>query len=222
MQRLTHSNAIAKAMLTVRGFSKYYSHHLILQIPELRLEPGIHWVKGENGSGKTTFFKALAGIHPCSGEVTFDDGLSLHGQPIEYRRYVNYSEAEPFYPGFLTANDLLHFIGKAKGAKPEQRILTEEFGINSFRLTPCETYSSGMLKKLSIVLAFLGSPRLIILDEPLITLDEDARRILYNTIGRFISDSKNIVLISSHQDISETTLSLKQTLIVRNKTIESI
>ena len=111
---------------------------------------------------------------------------------------------------------------KAKGSKPEQSILKEEFGINNFYLNPCETYSSGMLKKLSIVLAFLVSPRLIILDEPLITLDEDARKVLYKAIDRFIYGGKTIVLISSHQDISETALSLKQTLIVRNKTIESI
>jgi ABC-2 type transport system ATP-binding protein len=209
-------------MLTLKDFSKYYSRHLILQIPKLQLEPGIHWVKGENGSGKTTFFKALAGIHPCTGEIVFDDGLSLHDNPIEYRRYVNYSEAEPFYPGFLTANDLIHFVGKAKGAKAEQSNLSEEFGINHFKVNPCETYSSGMLKKVSIALAFLGSPRLIILDEPLITLDEEARKVLYKAIDRFISGGKTIVLISSHQDISETALSLKQTLVVRNKTIESI
>jgi len=210
-------------MLTLKEFSKSYSGHLILQVPELQLEPGIHWVKGENGSGKTTLFKSLAGIHPCSGKISFDDDLDLHRNPIEYRRRVNYSEAEPVYPGFLTARDLIHFVGKAKGSTPGQcQYLVEELGITSYYSNPCETFSSGMLKKLSIALAFLGSPRLIILDEPLITLDEGARKVLYKLIDRFTSANNTIVLVSSHQDISETSLHVKQTLVIRNKTIEAL
>lgn len=207
-------------MLRLTGFSKSYSTHLILQVPELKFEPGIHWIKGENGSGKTTLFKSLAGLHPCSGKVEFDGGPDLQGDPIEYRRLVNYSEAEPVYPGFLTGRDLIHFVGKAKGAGPEQKSLAEEFGMNSYYLNPCDTYSSGMLKKLSVVMAFLGSPRLIILDEPLITLDEGARKVLYKIIDQFIAGNDTIVLISSHQDISETSLPVKQTLIIRDKTIQ--
>lgn len=208
-------------MFTLKNFSKSYSGHLIIHIDELVLEPGVYWLKGENGSGKTTLFKSLAGLHPCSGEVRFADEITLHNSPVEYRRYVNYAEAEPLYPGFLTARDLFHFVGKAKRALPAQHQLIDRLGIKSYYENPCETYSSGMLKKLSLALAFLGAPRLIILDEPLITLDERARKTLFELIHEFTAGNKSIVLISSHQSIDESLLPVNQTFTINNKTLQS-
>lgn len=206
-------------MLTLKNFSKSYSGQLIVEAGDLCFGPGVHWLKGENGSGKTTFFKSVAGLHPCSGKISFDNGIDLHKNPIAYRRQVNYAEAEPAYPSFLTGRDLIHFIGKAKGDASVQKSLAERFGILSYVENSSGTYSSGMLKKLSIVLAFLGTPRLIILDEPLITLDEGARQTLYSTISDFTADGKTMVLMSSHQEISESTLDIKRKWIIRNKTL---
>jgi len=98
-------------MLTIRNFSKSFSDNLVISVPFLELKSGTYWIKGENGSGKTTFFKALAGLIPCEGSIEFNDGISLHHSSIQYRERVNYSEAEPLYPGFLIAKDLMRFIG---------------------------------------------------------------------------------------------------------------
>jgi ABC-2 type transport system ATP-binding protein len=75
-----------------------------------------------------------------------------------------------------------------------------------------------MLKKLSLGLAFLGAPRLIILDEPLITLDEYARTFLVELVRNFLSEQNTIVMISSHQHLDES-LSITATFTVKNKTL---
>jgi ABC-2 type transport system ATP-binding protein len=168
-------------------------------------------------------FKSLAGLLPHDGDVLFDDNISLKSHPVEFRKRLSYGEAEPLYPGFLTAKDLIHFIGKTKGASLlQQRQLTERFGINSFFENSCETYSSGMLKKLSIALAFLGAPRVIILDEPLITLDEQGCEILFQLINESIINDHVTFLLSSHQLIEHTSIAIVATYLIENKTIVTV
>jgi ABC-2 type transport system ATP-binding protein len=205
-------------MYSLSNFSKSYSGNLIIAIEHLHFMPGLYWIKGENGSGKTTLFRALAGLHPCKGDAVFDDGVSLNTTPNTYRKYVNYAEAEPLYPGFLTGKDLVHFVGSAKGMSPEQKQMIERLGLLSYYENSCDTYSSGMLKKLSLGLAFLGTPRVIILDEPLITLDETARTFLVELVHKFLSKQNTIVMISSHQHLDES-LSVTGMFSMKNKTL---
>jgi ABC-2 type transport system ATP-binding protein len=185
-------------MLYFKDFSKSYNDHLVISIPELKLERGIYWIRGVNGSGKSSLFKSLAGLLPYHGSIILSDDIDLRQQPLEFRRRVNFSEAEPSFPGFLTAKDLVRFVGSARGASMKQQDeIVQKFGVDKFFDNRCETYSSGMLKKVSLVLAFLGRPDIIILDEPLITLDEASRNVLVKTIAA----ANVITLFSSHQSI---------------------
>jgi ABC-2 type transport system ATP-binding protein len=205
-------------MLTLQEYSKKYTETLVLSIDDLKLSSGIYWIKGENGSGKSTLFKSIAGLIPFDGEIGFRD-ISLKKDPVHYRRLINYAEAEPLYPAFLTAKDLIRFIGKTKGAPiQQQEFYTQVFGVDQFFQKPCETYSSGMMKKLSLVLGFLGTPGVLILDEPLITLDEEARKILLAHINMRAKEGTTF-LLSSHQPLDDGSLPLAGTFVIRDKTL---
>ena len=205
-------------MLIIHQFKKQFNDYIILEIGHLEFAPGIHWIKGENGSGKTTFFKSVSGIIPFEGEISFSTGIDSRKQPVLFRAQVNYSEAEPAYPGFLTAKDVIRFIGKIKNESiARQDEYVSQFGVDAFFEKSCETYSSGMMKKLSLVTAFFGNPKLIILDEPLITLDEQARSVLYQVIKEKLKQGDITFLMSSHQSITAADLEMVQTLSIQNK-----
>ncbi|MGV3557158.1 ABC transporter ATP-binding protein [Larkinella arboricola] len=206
-------------MLTVRNFRKAYQDRLVLDISRADFPAGVHWIKGRNGSGKTTFFRSVAGLLPFGGNLVLENRYDLRKHPVEYRLRVNYGEAEPIYPAFLTAWELIRWVGTTKQAPVGQADeLIDRFGIRDFMKAPLGTYSSGMLKKTSLVLAFLGNPTLILLDEPLITLDQATTRTVLDSIRQSRQQGISF-LLSTHQDVDPVDLPIDFTWMVGQQTL---
>ena len=204
-------------MLHIRNFRKAYGRLTVLSVNELGITPGIFWIKGANGSGKSTLLKATAGILDFEGEILLGGKISLKNDPVEYRRRVNFAEAEPVFPEFLTGKEMLQLFASAKRAPAQQQdYLIDSMRMNAYVDEPLSTYSSGMLKKLSLALAFLGKPDLILLDEPLITMDTASLQVLYRWIEERHREENVSFFLSSHQPL-ETALTA--TLAVENQTV---
>ncbi len=188
-------------MLQFDAVQKFYSDRQVLGIPSLQLGQGVYWLRGENGSGKTTLLRMIAGLLPFRGDILCR-GISISRQPVPYRMQVGWAEAEPLYPPFVTGQELIAFYRKIRRASAEQiETLLSLFGMHQWISDPVRTYSSGMMKKLSLVLAFLGSPSLILLDEPLTTLDADAVPALLQLIRHQSCNAGTGFLLSSHHDL---------------------
>lgn len=205
-------------MVRFDRFAKQYGTTTILRIDTLTLAAGIYWVKGANGSGKSTLLRAMAGVLHFQGDIAWE-GLNLKKDTVPYRRVVNFAEAEPLFPEFLTGMEMIDLFRTAKGGPLHQ----EQYYIESMQMQPyihqpIGTYSSGMLKKLSLVLAFLGTPRLILLDEPAITLDVQALEVLMGWITDQHARQGTTFLISSHQPLTLEALS-PQHLLVEHHTV---
>ena len=176
-----------------------------------------------NGSGKSTLLKSIAGILAFNGDILLDATISIKKQPVAYRKLVNFAEAEPLFPEFLTGMEMIKLFASAKDAPAgQEQQFIESMKMQSYVDRPIGTYSSGMLKKLSLVLAFLGSPKLILLDEPLITIDTESLKILYSWISEQHNKNGVSFMLSSHQALDPDELPEAQELLVENQTLAAL
>lgn len=207
-------------MLEINNYTKKYNQHLILTFDKLDLGEGIHQLKGINGSGKSTLIHSIAGIIPFEGEVILNKKINQKSQPIEFRKLVNYSDAEPKYPTYLSGDEVIKFISKCKsGTKNQVASLYEYFEVNDYIRNPISTYSSGMLKKTNLIQAFLGNPELILLDEPLTTIDKKSSQKLIDLIIEFATQKKTNFIIATHQELCDEQLKTVSTIEVSEQTI---
>lgn len=207
-------------MLHFTQFQKLYNDFPALKIDDLLINPGIYWVKGVNGSGKSTLLKSIAGILSFNGDIILNQNISIKKQPVAYRKLVNFAEAEPLFPEFLTGMEMVDLFASAKDAPPEQaQYFIESMKMQAYIARPIGTYSSGMLKKLSLVLAFLGNPKLILLDEPLITIDTESLKILNQWINIQHRDHGVSFMLSSHQPLDADGFSNAFVLTVAEQTL---
>ncbi|MEM0942156.1 MAG: ATP-binding cassette domain-containing protein [Bacteroidota bacterium] len=140
---------------------KSYGLNKVLDIEGFKLSKGVFWVSGENGSGKSTLLKLMAGILDFDGDVILDEKFSIKRNPIKFRRLVNFAEAEPIFPDFVTGQDLVKLFVSAKSAPSHQeKYFAEKMNMIDYLGDPIGTYSSGMLKKLFTYIGIFRKPKI--------------------------------------------------------------
>jgi ABC-2 type transport system ATP-binding protein len=203
-------------VVEIDDLKQQYGPAQVLNIPSWRVGYGIYWIQGENGAGKSTLFRTLAGMLPYTGHIMLQQKYNLKTQPVDYKLRLNLGEAEPLYPSFLTPADLISFVAETKKSPDgQQEMLINSLGINYLK-NSFGSCSSGMVKKVSLAIAFLGEPSVIILDEPLITIDKEARQALFRLIESYHAQGVTF-LISSHQLFEEEGLAVTARFALKNK-----
>jgi ABC-2 type transport system ATP-binding protein len=185
-------------MLHITNLTKQYNSNTILNIPALHLNEGLYWLKGSNGSGKSTFLKIIAGLIPYKGNIKLYN-YDLQKQPVAYKHCISYHPADAGLPSFVTGIELLQYYYHIRKGNSTVNDIVDLFKLQHFVKNKVATYSSGMQKKLSLALSFVGNPKLILLDEPLSTLDVDTAAFLTQTIVALHKNGTNFIL-TSHQD----------------------
>ncbi|RRJ62039.1 ABC transporter ATP-binding protein [Paenibacillus oralis] len=180
---------------------KYLWSRWALDDVSLTLREGMVGLLGPNGAGKSTLMRILAALTaPTSGKAT------VFGIPLtraeEIRRMIGYLPQQfQAYPG-LTGTEYLDYVGALKGIKDKKRrnaeidVLLEQVNLQDQAGKRVRTYSGGMKRRLGIAQALLGSPRVLIVDEPTAGLDPEERVRFRNLLTRF--SLGRIVLLSTH------------------------
>jgi ABC-2 type transport system ATP-binding protein len=207
-------------MLEFRNLQKKFGDKPVIDIADFKLDPGIYWLQGPNGSGKTTLLRMIAGLIPFNGDILIN-GVNQKGSALAYRRLVSWADAEPVYPNFINGQDLVGFYMEIRNVA-QQKIdpLIDIFGVRDYLPSALDTYSSGMTKKLSLLLAFIGEPKIILLDEPLTTLDKESVPKVDELITDYHRHKNTSFLISSHQEFSENVFHSARRILIANQTVQ--
>jgi ABC-2 type transport system ATP-binding protein len=185
-------------MLKIQNVSATYGAERALRDVSLAVQHGeIVGVVGPNGAGKTTLFKILVrSIERYEGSVTFDE------QPLAELTSctIGYVAQNPFLFEFFTPVEMLLFERSIKFPQlPGEEVFTilHMLGLESCQHKPIKTLSEGLKKRVAIAAAFLGAPSLVVLDEPLNSLDIQSVIVLKRLIREALLRGAT-VLISSH------------------------
>jgi ABC-type multidrug transport system ATPase subunit len=189
--------------LHVRGLTKTYSNGVrALDGVDLDVGPGLYGLLGPNGAGKSTLMRTLATLQvPDAGTIELD-GIDALADPDRLRSRLGYLPQQiGAYPG-VSGRALLERFAWLKGQtdKSERRReverLLERVNLRDAGDRTVATYSGGMLRRFGIALALLGSPRLLIVDEPTAGLDPSERNRFHRVLADVAADA--VVLLSTH------------------------
>jgi len=156
---------------------------------------------GPNGSGKTTCIRMLLGLaRPSAGRVRLR-GLDPNRNHVEALTGVGYSPELPNIQTFLTPREVLELttaeIGLRAGVREETNRVLEEVGIIEYGDTKVGKLSKGMVQRLSVAQAMVGSPEVMVMDEPTIGLDPSGTAHL-REVFRGYARNGGTILMSSH------------------------
>ena len=197
-------------MISVSNLIKNYKNTRVVDIPSLLIAPRERFgLVGNNGAGKTTLFRMLLDlVRPSAGEVLIE-GKNVLGDD-EWKKYVGAYLDENFLIDYLTPDEYFEFVGKLHGySKEDLRLFLHRFeeffnGEITGKTKYIRDLSKGNLKKVGIAAAFIGNPKIVILDEPFESLDPTSQIRLKSILLKEAEAQPITYLISSH-DLNHVT-----------------
>ncbi|MFY4776651.1 ABC transporter ATP-binding protein [Metabacillus sp. RGM 3146] len=196
-----------KAIISVINVSKSFHQHQVLKKISLNIYEGeIFGLLGPSGAGKTTLVKQLSGLDvPSEGENLLFEKPMPNLKTIEKIGYMAQSDA--LYEE-LTAKENLQFFAALyglKGARQKERIneVMRITDLTDHLNKPVAKYSGGMKRRLSLAIALLHEPSLLILDEPTVGIDPVLRKSIWQAFYELKNKGTTIIVTTHVMDEAE-------------------
>lgn len=189
-------------MIEIQHISKKYGRHWILNDISFTISPGeCIGIVGANGSGKTTLLSIISGMNKADKGNILADGKIISNSSKLLSKYISYVPQENPLISELTAMDNLRlwYSGSKKELEEElQNGILKLLGIDTFIHKTVSKMSGGMKKRLSIGIALLEKPALLIMDEPSAALDLSGKYNIKEYMKHYTTKMNGSILVVSH------------------------
>jgi len=195
----------------VVSLRKTYQRTVALQGIDFSVKKGeIFGLLGSNGAGKSTTIKILAGLlRPTSGQV-FVEGINVREDPIDAKARLGYLPELPILYEHLTGREFLVMVGELRGmVRPElEKAIAHgaaRLELTDFLDRQIGHYSKGTKQKTAFIMATLGTPPVLLMDEPSSGLDPRFNKIIKEWIMELRELHDTTILLSTHMtDLAES------------------
>lgn len=183
------------------NLTKKYDNGKGIQDINFQMHEGIYALLGPNGAGKSTLIRVLTGLQKMSSGQVLWNNQDTKTLGRHFCEKIGYAPQSVTLYNSFTAKRYLAYIAGLKGmkkqeAKKEISEILERLELAEVANRRIETFSGGMKQRLLVAQAMIGSPKLLILDEPASGLDPGQRIILRNLIKEIAEDK--IVILATH------------------------
>lgn len=194
-------------VIHIENYTKTFGDLKAVDSISLTVEKGsLFGLLGPNGSGKTTMIKMLTGqMKPSSGTAEVL-GIDPSADAVRVREAVGIIPEQETPPSFLTSAEYLAFVGKIRNLEDTEEQADWWFDFLDFsdkRDVLCKDLSRGTRQKLMFAQAFLHTPEVALIDEPLINLDPVMQRKVKQFLKEYVSSGKTIFLSTHILEIAE-------------------
>jgi ABC-2 type transport system ATP-binding protein len=183
--------------LTAKNLRVEKAHEVILDDLNFSIQPGkITGLIGPSGSGKTTLMRSIVGVQKLSGGSLRISGWDAGDKALRHR--VGYVTQTPAIYLDLSVWQNLRYFGTIAGSgKPQINEVIETVRLGDKKDQLVEKLSGGQRARVSLAIALLGNPDILVMDEPTVGLDPILRQELWRLFGDLAKKGK-IVFVSSH------------------------
>jgi ABC-2 type transport system ATP-binding protein len=197
-------------MLQVQNLTKTFGEIRAVDGVSFSVEAGrIFGLLGPNGAGKTTTIAMIAGLMPPATGSVHVDGLDLATRPGDVKRRLGVVPQEIALYEDLTARENLDFWGgiyglRGKALSARRDALLDLVGLADRAREPVRNYSGGMKRRLNLALGLVHTPTLILLDEPTVGIDPQARINVLDVVRGLASDGAAVLYTTHYLEEAES------------------
>ena len=191
-------------ILRVTGLRKAFGSKRVLCGINLTIRAGdIIALVGPNGAGKSTTLRILAGLDaPDAGRIEFL-GHEFNGRNQQLKREIGYVSDDPFLYEGLTGREFLSFIACVYRVERNAVFrLAGKFGLSPVLNSLISTYSFGMRHKLAFVAAVCHAPKLLLLDEPFLSFDDESREVARYICHEHAKHGRSILFATHERELA--------------------